>query len=226
MQHGSWGGIYEVPSNYSFTNTDSSQTATLVERFSYWRTGNGSLQHIMPWLTSDTYALLRAHNNTDATSSWAGTVVCNCADFTWSPYTSWYTDDSTDIATTAEMTTEGATTAEFTTEEFTTEEFTTEEFTTEEFTTEGGGSGSSRRRRAADTMREGDEEFDGFKYVYQIGESRIGSSRQKRSSSGTDLSTVTNFTVWYWLKEDHHGKYRNVYLMATFDQYLQIPILP
>ncbi|XP_072169938.1 LOW QUALITY PROTEIN: uncharacterized protein [Diadema setosum] len=93
VNRGRWGGIYEVPFNYSFTNEDSSQNSTLVEMFDTWRVGNESLQHIMPYLTSSDDTLLRAHDGVDAASVWAGTIVCNCEGTAWQSYTNWYEPD-------------------------------------------------------------------------------------------------------------------------------------
>ncbi|XP_071836091.1 uncharacterized protein [Apostichopus japonicus] len=90
FERGAWGGIYEVPKDYTFVKEDNTQTASLVTRFGSWLTGNTSLQHIMPWRTPYSPALLSTHEGTsDEDYIFFGTLVCACMDYVWTPLTSY-----------------------------------------------------------------------------------------------------------------------------------------
>lgn len=75
----SYGGIWMAPSEYSFVNTDSSQTnVDLTTKFGTWEYNNASIEQRMPWVgpEGDCAWLTTSSSTSD---EWWGTVIAQCA---------------------------------------------------------------------------------------------------------------------------------------------------
>ncbi|CAH1274678.1 Hypp5377 [Branchiostoma lanceolatum] len=73
---GRWGGVWEVPADYSFTHTMNDQNnVTLISKFDDWDYGPRSIGQRMPWIVEDPNlpAVLTTAERPD--EEWYGTIV-------------------------------------------------------------------------------------------------------------------------------------------------------
>ena len=75
-ERGSWGAIWTANGNYSFTNTNNTQTdITINTRFSVWDYTSSGIEQTMPWY-SNACGILTTSN--DASNDWWGTLISQC----------------------------------------------------------------------------------------------------------------------------------------------------
>jgi hypothetical protein len=73
---GQWGGIWTANGNYSFINTDNTQTdITLNTKFSNWEYSDAGVEARMPWYTSSGEPTLTTNTNGFNDNAWWGTLV-------------------------------------------------------------------------------------------------------------------------------------------------------
>lgn len=81
---GNWGGIWTANGDYSFVNTDNSQTdVSLGTKFGVWEYADNNVEQRMPWYTND-YGTLTTSNS--ANGEWWGTLVSNTQFFNPAPW--------------------------------------------------------------------------------------------------------------------------------------------
>jgi hypothetical protein len=74
-ERGSWGGVWEVASSYSFVSESNGQTAvTLVEQFSDWSYADDGVEERMPYL-GPSHGLLTT--SVEHSSNWWGSLVAD-----------------------------------------------------------------------------------------------------------------------------------------------------
>jgi len=84
---GRWGGIWTANGNYSFVNTDNTQTdITLDTKFDNWEYTTNDIEARMPWYTSNTFPTLTTNGNGFNDNAWWGTLVTTIADFNPAPW--------------------------------------------------------------------------------------------------------------------------------------------
>ena len=75
-QRGAWGGIWTANGNYSFVNTDNSQTDVgLGTKFGSWEYADNNVEQRMPW-RANACGLLTTSENPGG--EWWGTLVSGC----------------------------------------------------------------------------------------------------------------------------------------------------
>jgi hypothetical protein len=90
-ERGRWGGIWTANGNYSFVNTDNTQTdITLDTKFDNWEYANDGVEARMPWYTSDGSPTLTTNVNGFDDGAWWGTLVSTTAYFNPAPWMSSY----------------------------------------------------------------------------------------------------------------------------------------
>ena len=83
-QRGNWGGIWTANGDYSFVNSDNSQTdVSLYSKFGVWDYADSNVEQRMPWYTND-YATLTTSNS--ANGEWWGTLVSPTQYFNPAPW--------------------------------------------------------------------------------------------------------------------------------------------
>jgi hypothetical protein len=88
---GRWGGIWTANGNYSFINTDNTQTdITLNTKFDNWEYSDSDIEARMPWYTSDSDPTLTTNVNGFNDNSWWGTLVSVSGYFNPTPWMSNY----------------------------------------------------------------------------------------------------------------------------------------
>ena len=88
---GRWGGIWTANGNYSFVNTDNTQTdITLDTKFDNWDYSNNDLEARMPWYTNDGSPTLTTNVNGYDDGAWWGTLVSTTTFFNPAPYMASY----------------------------------------------------------------------------------------------------------------------------------------
>jgi len=86
-ERGRWGGIWTANGNYSFVNTDNTQTdITLDTKFDDWEYANDGVEARMPWYTSDGSPTLTTNVNGSDDGAWWGTLVSTTAYFNPAPW--------------------------------------------------------------------------------------------------------------------------------------------
>lgn len=86
-ERGSWGGIWTANGNYSFVNTDNTQTdITLDTKFDDWEYANDGVEARMPWYTSDGAPTLTTNVNGGDDGAWWGTLVTTTQYFNPTPW--------------------------------------------------------------------------------------------------------------------------------------------
>jgi hypothetical protein len=86
-ERGRWGGIWTANGNYSFVNTDNTQTdITLDTKFDDWEYANDGVEARMPWYTSDGSPTLTTNVNGGDDGAWWGTLVTTTAYFNPTPW--------------------------------------------------------------------------------------------------------------------------------------------
>ena len=84
---GQWGGIWTANGNYSFINTDNTQTdITLNTKFSNWEYSDAGVEARMPWYTSSGEPTLTTNTNGFNDNAWWGTLVTTTAYFNPTPW--------------------------------------------------------------------------------------------------------------------------------------------
>jgi hypothetical protein len=90
-ERGRWGGIWTANGNYSFVNTDNTQTdITLDIKFDNWEYADDGLEERMPWYTSNADPTLTTNANGFNDNNWWGTLVSTTNYFNPAPYMSNY----------------------------------------------------------------------------------------------------------------------------------------
>jgi len=75
-QRGHWGAIWTANGNYSFVNTDNSQTdITINTKFDSWDYNDSGVEAIMPWYSNGCGLLTTSNSSSD---QWWGTLVSRC----------------------------------------------------------------------------------------------------------------------------------------------------
>lgn len=88
---GRWGGIWTANGNYSFVNTDNTQTnITLDTKFDNWEYENNGVEERMPWYTSNGFPTLTTNTNGSDDGAWWGTLVTTTAYFNPTPWMASY----------------------------------------------------------------------------------------------------------------------------------------
>jgi hypothetical protein len=84
---GRWGGIWTANGNYSFVNTNNTQTdITLDTKFDNWEYDDAGVEERMPWYTSNGEPTLTTNVNGFNDNNWWGTLVSTTNYFNPAPY--------------------------------------------------------------------------------------------------------------------------------------------